>query len=248
MGVLSDTVAIITGASSGIGEATAVELGRHNVKVVVAARRADRLKELAGRIKEAGGYALPVECDVTDRSQVEHMVSVARETFGGVDTIINNAGVMPLSMMDECRVDDWDLMVDVNIKGLLYGVAAVLPEMVKRGSGHIINISSVAGRRVFPAGAVYCGTKHAVHAISEGLRAELAEKNIRVSIIAPGIVTTELQDHIPNKDIQSNIRQRTAEMDPLTSEDIAKSILYAMQAPPHVSVNEILIRPTKQEG
>lgn len=248
MGVLSDKVAIVTGASSGIGEATAVELGRHNVKVVVAARRSERLKELVGRIKEAGGYALACECDVTDRSQVERMVQAARDTFGGVDTIINNAGVMPLSMMEECRVEDWDSMIDVNIKGLLYGVGAVLPEMVKRGSGHIINISSIAGRRVFPAGAVYCGTKHAVHAISEGLRAELAEKNIRVTIIAPGIVDTELQDHIPNDDVQKNIRERTAAMDPLTSDDIAKAILYAMQAPSHVCVNEILIRPTRQEG
>lgn len=248
MSALSDKVAIVTGASSGIGEATAIELAKHNVRVVIAARRRERLDKLAKHIKSEGGRALAVECDVTDREQVENLIDTTLKTFDGVDTLINNAGYMPLSPMEECRVDDWVRMVDVNINGILYGVGAALPHMLKAGNGHIINVSSIAGRRVFPGGAVYCGTKFAVHAISEGLRSELAPKNIRVTIIAPGIVETELQDHIPNKEIQSNIRQRTRAMQALTSKDIADSIIYAMEAPPHVCVNEVLIRPTAQEA
>jgi len=248
MSVLSDSVAIVTGASSGIGHATAIELARHNVRVVCGARRSDRLNDLTKRIVAEGGHALAVECDVSKRADVDRMVKAAIDTFGRVDSIINNAGVMPLSPIERCRVEDWDTMIDINIKGVLYGVAAVLPKMLEQGHGHIVNVSSVAGRRVFPMGTVYCGTKHAVHAISEGLRAELAEKNIRVSIIAPGLVTTELQAGIPSEELRERIHERMENIEPLTSEDIARSIVYAMQAPPHVSVNEILIRPTRQEN
>ncbi|TVQ29907.1 MAG: SDR family oxidoreductase [Phycisphaeraceae bacterium] len=247
MGDLTDTVAIVTGASSGIGAATAVELGKRGVRVACAARRRDRLEELVGRIVGEGGAALAVECDVADRGSVEALVDRTLETWGRVDTIVNNAGVMPLSMMVDGRVEDWERMVDVNIKGVLYGVAAVLPSMLERGSGHIVNVSSIAGRRVFNGGAVYCGTKFAVHAITEGLRQELASKNIRVTCIAPGLVGTELQHGIPVEELRENVLKRMRENPPLTSEDVAAAIVYAMEAPANVGVNEVVLRPVWQE-
>ena len=176
------------------------------------------------------------------------MVKTARETFGPIDCLINNAGIMPLSFMDACKVAEWTRMVDVNINGVLYGIAAVLPEMIERRSGHIINVSSVAGRKIFPGGAVYCATKHAVHALSEGLRAELASQGIRVSVIAPGLVTTELQQTITDERVKERFKNMPSDLEPLTSKDIAAAIIYAMEAPGHVSVNEVLIRPSRQEN
>ncbi len=247
MSVLSDSVAVVTGASSGIGHATAVELAKHNVKVVVCARRADRLESLVKEILDAGGHALAFPCDVTDRSQVEGAIEKTIATFGRIDSIINNAGVMPISRIEDLHVDAWERMVDVNIKGVLYGIAAVLPQMMRQGSGHIINVSSVAGRRVFPGGSVYCATKWAVHALSEGLRAEMASKNIRVTIIAPGIVRTELAEHVRDDGTKDRIQTMLREGEPLESVDIAHAVLYAMQSPAHVGINEILVRPTSQE-
>jgi len=246
MSALSGKVIVVTGASSGIGWATALELAKRNAKVVVAARRADRLNELAEAILKAGGHGLAVECDVTDESQVRNLIDTAGETFGAIDVLINNAGAMPLSLMDRCDTQAWDQMIDVNIKGVLYGIAAVLPSMMERESGHIVNVSSIAGRRVFPGGSVYCATKFAVHALSEGLRAEMAERNIRVTIIAPGLVRTELQGHIKDERINERLMNLPEDFEWLESEDIAASIIYALEAPGRVNVNEILVRPTKQ--
>jgi len=249
MSVLSDHVAVVTGASSGIGWATALALAKRNVKVVCAARRAERLKQLEKAILSEGGHALAVECDVRDRGQVFSMVDKARATFGAVDILVNNAGVMPLSYMDRVAVDDWETMIDVNVKGVLYGVAAVLPEMLERRSGHIVNVSSIAGRRVFPGGTVYCASKFAVHALSEGLRAELADKDIRVTCVAPGWVETELQQHVTDERILERWRaaQEQTQVKPLESADVANAILYALEAPAHVGVSEIVVRPTRQQ-
>jgi len=253
MNTLSEKVCIVTGASSGIGEATALALGGKGAKVVLAARRADRLEDLAGRIEQAGGEALAVACDVVDRGQVKAMVEKTMEAWGRIDVLINNAGIMPLAPIARCRMDEWDAMIDVNVKGLLYGIGFVLPVMLTQKTGHIVNISSVAGRRVFPNGAVYCGTKYAVHAISEGLRSELSERaaedgnQIRVTIIAPGVVVTELADSILDDETREASRRYHQSLPgKLTSEDIAASILHALTAPPHVDINEILIRPTAQ--
>lgn len=245
----SDKVVVVTGASSGIGHATAIEMGRRNAKVACLARRGDRLADLSKEIKDAGGRAIALECDVTNRAAVADAIETTVDTFGPVDVLVNNAGVMPLSFMDACDVDGWDRMIDVNIKGVLYGIAAVLPSMIERESGHIINVSSVAGRRVMPSASVYCATKHAVHALSEGLRSEVATKNIRVTVIAPGFVKTELQNSVTDERILKRWEERSAEsgIEPLTSEDIAASIAQAVETPAHVSINEVLIRPTRQE-
>ena len=182
-------VAIITGASSGIGAATARKLAAEGIAVSLAARRRERLEALAKEIEESGGECLIVETDVTVRAQVEALVEETVNTFGRVDILINNAGVMLLSYMRNAHVDEWEKMIDVNLKGPLFGIGAVMPIMREQGSGHIINVSSMAGRRVFPSGAVYCGTKFGLHAITEGLRSELGHKNnIRATIIAPGVV------------------------------------------------------------
>lgn len=247
MSVLSNKVVIVTGASSGIGYATAVELGKRGAKVVCAARRIKRLDDLADEIIKAGGHAVAAECDVTNRGDVEAMVATARETFGPIDILINNAGIMPLSFMDACKVDEWISTVDVNVNGVLYGVGAVLQEMLERQSGHIINVSSVAGRKVFPGGAVYCATKFAVHALSEGIRQEVAASGVRVTTIAPGLVTTELQDAITDERVKERFRNMPEGFTPLESEDIARAIIYALEAPAHVNVNELLVRPTRQE-
>ncbi len=247
MSALANKVVIVTGASSGIGYAAGLALAKEGARVACAARRTDRLDQLTTKIKKAGGHAIAVECDVAKRADVDRLASVTLDTFGPCDAIVNNAGVMPLSSMAECRVEEWDQMIDVNIKGVLYGVAAVLPTMVERKSGHIVNVSSVAGRRVFQAGAVYCGTKHAVHAITEGLRMELAQHNIRVTCIAPGLVETELSEHIANQDIKDRIQNTFRENHALQSEDIANAIVYALKVPGHVGINEMVIRPTWQE-
>jgi NADP-dependent 3-hydroxy acid dehydrogenase YdfG len=253
MSTLSGKVAVITGASSGIGEATAIVLASRGARVVAAARRGDRLEALAERIAGLGAHALPVRCDVAKRADVNELMNRAVHAFGRIDILINNAAIMANAPIVNCRMDDWDDMIDINLKGLLYGIGHVLPIMLKQKTGHIINISSVAGRKLFPGAAVYCGTKHAVHAISEGLRGELAEfaaengNNIRVTVIAPGVVATELVDSIRDDAAREASRNYYGSFSgPLTSEDVAQSILYALEAPPHVNVNEILVRPTAQ--
>lgn len=251
---LASKVVVVTGASSGIGEATARLFAHKGAKVVLAARRADRLRYLEQELTGNGGAgrALAVECDVTDRESVHAMVDEVASVFGPVDVLVNNAGVMPLSPIEALREDDWAQMVNVNINGVLHCTAACLPHMTKEhdGSprgGHIVNVSSVAGRRVFPNAAVYCGTKFFVHAFSEGLRAELFRKGVRVTVVAPGIVETELQGHIPDKALKDAFFERTKAMRKLKAQDIANAICYAVESPAHVSVNEVLIRPTDQE-
>ena len=244
---LQDQVVIITGASSGIGEATAEKLAAHGAKVVLTARREDRLKELKQKIESNGGQALVVTADVTSKEDWKKVVQQTQEAFGEVDVLINNAGLMPLSYVKKLKTDEWDKMIDVNIKGVLNGVAAVLPQMVEHKRGHIINISSVAGRKLFPGGSVYCATKFAVRAFSEGLRSELVADNIRVTAIEPGAVATELTDTITDEDIMENVmKPMFDQLDPLQAEDIAESILYALQQPEHVNVQELLVMPTKQ--
>ncbi len=245
--MLTDKVAIVTGASSGIGRATAQSLAKKGVRVVLGARRRDRLDELASEIQSVGGQALSFVTDVAQRQSCEDLIRYTIEQWGRIDILVNNAGLMPLSFIKNLHVDEWDRMIDVNIKGVLYCTAAALPHMLTAKSGHIVNVSSVAGRLVFPAGSVYCATKHAVTAFSEGLRQELStRKNIRVTCIEPGVVATELTSTITDESLQEYVKG-AKKMAALQSQDIADAILYAVFSPNHVNVNEILIRPTAQE-
>jgi len=253
MSALADKIALITGASSGIGEAAALALAGRGSRVILAARRAERLADLEKRIVKAGGRAIAQPCDVGRRSDVQAAVNRAVDTFGRIDILINNAGIMPLAPMALCRMGEWDEAIDVNIKGLLYGIGCALPIMLRQKTGHIVNVSSVAGRKVFPGGVVYCATKHAVHAISEGLRYELAERSaedgntIRVTTIAPGVVDTELPDSIREEQTRAGFKGYVQSLrHPLTSQDIASAILFALESPAHVGINEVLIRPAAQ--
>lgn len=241
---IKDKVVIVTGASSGIGEATTEMLAANGAKVMAAARREGRLNTLVDRIRQAGGTAEYHLCDVTHKSQVGELARDTIETYGRIDVMFNNAGLMPLTLMKNLQVDDWDRTVDVNIKGTLYGIGAVLPHMLERGDGHIINVSSIAGHGVWPGYAVYSGTKWAVRAISEGLRQEVGDK-VRVTVISPGIVETELTDHISDNEIRPRAMEGRFDYT-LKSEDIARAVCYAIQQPGHVDVNEILVRANGQ--
>ena len=242
---LADRTAIVTGASSGIGEATTRRLAEAGAAVVLAARRRERLENLRDEIEGAGGRALVVAADVTDRAAVGHMVERTRARFGTVDILVNNAGLMPLSFVKNLHEDEWRRMVDVNLQGVLNCVGAVLPVMLEQQRGHIVNVSSVAGKRVFPGGSVYCATKFAVRALSEGLRLELtAEHGIRVTDIEPGAVTTELTQTITDDAVLDMFAARQFRR--LDSEDIAQAILYAVTTPDHVDVAELLIMPSEQ--
>jgi len=243
---MKEKVIIITGASSGIGEATAVRLAQEGHKIVLAARREEKLNELREKISGDSNYILIVKTDVTKREEIANLIKETIDKFNRIDVLINNAGLMPLSFIEEGRVEDWDRMIDVNLKGLLYGINEVVPIMKEQMSGHIINVSSVAGRRVFPAAAVYCATKFGVNAITEGLRQELSAKyKIKVTAIEPGATKTELQEHIPNQDIKDNFAKRMESVTFLEAEDIAESINYAISQPNRVNVTEILIHPTE---
>jgi len=245
--MIKDKVVIITGASSGIGYATALSLAKEGAKLVVGARRTDRLEKLVKEIEENNGEILSQKFDVTKKSDCDDLVNTAIKKWGKVDVLVNNAGLMPLSFVKNLKIDEWDQMIDVNIKGVLYCTAAVLPHMREVKSGHIINISSVAGRIVFPAGSVYCATKHAVTAFSEGLRQELSPRNnIRVTTIEPGVVATELTNTITDESLEKFV-ESSKKMEALKAEDIASAIIFAINAPNHVSVNEILVRPTTQD-
>ncbi len=239
-------VIIITGASSGIGEATAIRLSKEGHSLVLAARREDKLLALKEKLITEDSNILIHKTDVTNRNDVISLVKNTIDRFGKVDVLINNAGIMPLSSIEEGRVEDWDKMIDVNLKGLLYGINEVVPIMIEQNSGHIINVSSVAGRRVFPTAAVYCATKFGVNAITEGLRQELSAKyNIKVTAIEPGATKTELQSHIPNEEIKKNFAKRMETVTFLEASDIAEAIHYAISQPKHVNVTEILIHPTE---
>ncbi len=237
-------VVVITGASSGLGEATARMLSAQGARVVLGARRQDRIQTLA---RDLGGddKALAVTTEVTDRAQVKRLVDAAVQTYGRIDVMINNAGVMPQAPLERLKVDEWDRMIDVNIKGVLYGIAAALPYMQRQKSGHVINVSSVAGHKVGPGFAVYAATKHAVRALSEGLRQEVKPYNIRTTIISPGAVATELPDSTSEPDIAERVRKvyETA----IPADSFARTVVFAMSQPDDVDINEILFRPTRQE-
>lgn len=244
MSQISEQSIIITGASSGIGEATAKMLAERGAKLMLAARREERLDKLVAEISSAGGTASYQTVDVTVKSQVDALAQATLSQYGKIDVLINNAGVMPLSRLDRLRVEEWERTIDINIKGVLYGIAAVLPHMQNAQSGHIVNLSSVAGHRVFPGAAVYCGTKYAVRAISEGLRQEIGDR-IRCTIISPGAVATELTNSISDPEASQNIDQLNQIAIP--ADAVARAIVYALEQPQEVDVNEILLRPTAQE-
>ena len=244
MSEIKNKVVIVTGASSGLGEATARRLADNGAKLMLTARREDRLKELVSKIEQAGGTAQYQITDVTKREQVEALAKATKDAYGRIDVLVNNAGLMPLSPLDEAKVDEWDQMVDVNIKGVLYNIAAVLPIMRAQKSGHIVNISSVAGHKVFPAGAVYCATKFAVKAISEGIRLE-ANGEIRSTNISPGAVDTELTNTISHDETAETVDEMYGVA--IDADAIARAITYAIEQPDDVDINEIVVRPTKQE-
>lgn len=245
---MKNKTVIVTGASSGIGEATAKRLAKDGANVVLTARRKDKLDELKSSIKNDGGNAIVVEADVTNKNHWKNIVKETKDAFGSVDVLINNAGLMPLSFVKNLHTDEWDKMVDVNIKGVLNGVAAVLPSLMEQNSGHIVNISSSAAHKYYPGGAVYCATKSAVKMFSEGLRQELAPThNINITSIEPGFVNTELTKNITDEEIKSTLSDIQEGLTPLESEDIAESIAYALSQPHRVNVNDVYIMPTSQK-
>jgi NADP-dependent 3-hydroxy acid dehydrogenase YdfG len=239
-------VVVITGASSGMGEAAARYLAAQGASVVLGARRIERLQSLADELNSQGGKALAVETDVTDPNQVQRLVDEAVQTYGRVDVIINNAGLMPHSPLERLKIDDWNRMIDVNIKGVLYGIAAVIPYMKEQKSGHVINVSSVAGHKVRAGGVVYAATKHAVRVISEGLRQEVKPYNIRTTVISPGAVDTELPSSATEPDVAENLHKFYKEF-AIPADSFARAVAFAMSQPEEVDINEILFRPTRQE-
>ena len=239
-------VVVITGASSGMGEAAAKHLATLEATVVLGARRADKIEKLAKDIQETDGKALAVTVDVTNLEQVKNLVDTAIQQFGRVDVILNNAGIMPLSPMDRINVEEWNRMIDVNIKGVLNGVAAVLPYMKEQKSGQIINTSSVAGHKVFYGSAVYSATKYAVRALTEGLRMEVKPYNIRTTIVCPGAVKTELLEHISEEDIQQANKDYVGEVG-ISPDSFARVVAFAISQPEDIDINEITFRPTSQE-
>jgi NADP-dependent 3-hydroxy acid dehydrogenase YdfG len=239
-------VVVITGASSGLGEATARLLSAQGASVVLGARRIDRLRVLADELSRRGGKALAVPTDVIQCDQVQRLVDAAVQTCGRIDVMINNAGLMPQALLERLKIDEWNRMIDVNIKGVLYGIAAALPHMKQQKAGHFINVSSVAGHRVGPGFAVYAATKYAVRALSEGLRQEVKPYNIRTTVISPGAVATELPNTVTDPQAAERIRKFYAEV-AIPAESFARAIAFAMSQPEEVDVNEILFRPTRQE-
>jgi len=243
---IAGKVVVITGASSGLGEAAARLLSARGAAVVLGARRVDRIQSLADELAAAGGKALALATDVTDRGQVRRLVDAAVEAYGRIDVLINNAGLMPQSLLEKLKVDEWDRMVDVNIKGVLYGIAAALPHMQRQKSGQIINVSSVAGHKVGPGSAVYAATKHAVRALSEGLRQEVKPHNIRTTVISPGAVATELPNTITDAGVAERVSQLYADV-AIPADSFARAVAFAIAQPEDVDINEILFRPTRQE-
>ena len=240
-------VVVITGASSGLGEATARLLSSQGATVVLGARRVDRITSLAKELSGASGKALAIGTDVTDFDQVKRLADTAVATYGRIDVMLNNAGLMPHSPLERLKIDDWNRTIDVNIKGVLYGIAAALPHMKLQKSGHIISVSSVAGHKVSPGGAVYSATKHAVRVISEGLRQEVKPYDIRTTVISPGAVATELPSSITEADVAQHV-QKFYDAVAIPAESFARIVAFAMSQPEDVDVNEILFRPTRQEA
>lgn len=246
-GKLDSKVAIITGASSGIGTATAIALAEEGAQVVLAARRIERLNEVAQKIEALGGKALPIVTDVSDETQVNDLVQKVNTTLGRIDILVNNAGIGGLGTIEDSDPAEWRRQFDLNVLGLLYATHAVLPIFKAQGVGHVVNLSSVAGRITRAGMGVYSATKWGVNAISEALRQEVHKDNIRVTIIEPGLVATEFIDNITDPAAKQALEARFKAVTPLQPEDIARAIAYAVTQPPHVNVNEILIRPTQQE-
>jgi NADP-dependent 3-hydroxy acid dehydrogenase YdfG len=242
---LDGKVVVVTGASSGLGEATVRLLAQRGAAVVLGARRTERIDAIAAELTSGGGKALAVSTDVTQLAQVQALAEAAVQRFGHIDVMVNNAGLMPQSPLERLKVDEWDRMIDVNIKGVLYGIAAALPHFTRQRSGHFVNVSSVAGHKVRAGGAVYSATKHAVLALSEGLRQEVKPYNIRTTVISPGAVATELPNTISEPDIAERVRQVYEIAIPADS--FARAVLFALTQPEDVDINEILYRPTRQE-
>ena len=240
---IADKVVVITGASSGLGEATARHLARHGAKLVLGARRLDRLQALARDLFLGDDAA--VRMDVTKGAEVDALVKRAVDAHGRVDVMLNNAGLMPQAPLENLDVGDWDRMIDVNLRGVLYGIAAALPHMRRQKSGHFINVSSVAGHKVGPGFAVYAATKHAVRALSEGLRQEVKPYNIRTTVISPGAVATELPNSVTDPDTAARIREYYAQA-AIPADSFARAVAFAISQPEDVDVNEILFRPTQQ--
>jgi NADP-dependent 3-hydroxy acid dehydrogenase YdfG len=243
---IKDKVVVITGASSGLGEVTARHLAQQGAKLVLGARRQDRIQALAKELTGSGSKAVAVTMDVTGRQQVQMLVDTAVESFGRVDVMINNAGLMPQALLERLQVDEWERMIDVNLKGVLYGIAAALPIMKQQKSGHFINVSSVAGHKVGPGFAVYAATKFAVRALSEGLRQEVKPYNIRTTVISPGAVATELPNSVTDPEAAGRIREFYAAA-AIPADSFARTVAFAMSQPDEVDINEILFRPTRQE-
>lgn len=244
---MKNEIVIITGASSGIGKATALKLAESGAKVVLTARREEKLKALTTAITNNGGQAIYITADVTNDRDLKKVVNAALEEYDGITAIVNNAGVMPLSYVEKLKTDEWNKMVDVNIKGVLNGVSAVLPTFIENKKGQIINVASSAAYRYFPGAAVYCATKAAVKMLSEGLRQELALKyGINVTSIEPGAVSTELFDHITDEDIKEQFSEMR-NMTVLEAEDIANAIHYALSQPERVNINDVYIVPSEQK-
>ena len=250
---LSGTVALVTGASSGIGQAAAADLAAHGASVALVARRTDRLEELAASITDAGGTALTITADVTDQEQAKQAVARTVEELGRLDTVVNNAGVMLLGPIVDAPTEEWDRMVDLNIKGLLYVAHAALPHLLAaadqepRRVADLVNISSVAGRVARKGSGVYNASKHAVGAFSEALRQEVTGRHVRVSLVEPGAVATELASH-NREEILPSLQERFGHLERMEAEDIAETISFIVTRPRRVAVNEVLIRPTEQEG
>ncbi len=240
---MTNKVVVVTGASSGIGQATALRLGGEGNRVVLAARRTDRLEDTAAKINADGGTAVARAVDVTDRVDVAALVDGVVAEFGSLDVFVNNAGVMPLSRLDALLVDEWDQMIDVNIRGLLHGIAATLPQFKKQGGGHFVTVASIGAHEVVATGAVYCASKYAAWAITEGLRQE-SDPSTRVTTISPGVVESELADTISDPTAQEAMRTYRAVSIP--ADAIAAAISYAVGQPPDVDVNEIIVRPAGQ--
>ncbi|GIO54007.1 oxidoreductase [Paenibacillus sp. SSG-1] len=241
MSEINGKVVVITGASSGIGEATAKLLASRGAHVVMGARRVERLEALASLIEAEGGSALYQQLDVTSIEQMQSIIHLAQSRFGRVDVIVNNAGVMPLSPLEALKIDEWNRMIDVNIRGVLHGIAAGLPVMKEQQFGHMINVASIGAYSVTPTAAVYCATKYAVRAITEGLRQEI-DANIRVTLVSPGVTESELAESITDDGARDFMK--TYRRNALPASAIARAIAYAIEQPADVDVNELVVRPT----
>jgi NADP-dependent 3-hydroxy acid dehydrogenase YdfG len=244
---LAGKVALVTGASSGIGAATAVALADAGAAVAIGARRRDRLDTLATQLRDGGARVLPLDLDVTDEQACAAAVARTREELGGLDVLVNNAGVMLLGTIVGADTEDWRRMIETNVLGVLYMTAAAIDGMVEQGSGDIVNMSSVAGRQARSGAGVYNASKWAVNAFSESLRQEVTGRGVRIGLVEPGAVATELTDHITQPEARQASKQMVQGMTPLQADDIARAVLYLVTQPPHVAVNEVLVRPTDQQ-